>query len=302
MEREAEKTLYWGKVATLKYQCQTEKPIIEIDLHHLSVDQREDTDEGTAESLLELYVNITDYDSIGDNDTVDDITIPLSGQLEADSLFSLSKTYSGSCGRASLAVKFRLTSLCPTNQYGPQCDKECIEEPQQTLCNYLGESVDLCPNGDTTECRCEGHFLEPNCILCDEDYYLAGECDVFCSPSDSDYRGHYRCNPETGEKVCLEGYKDPSTSCVDEDENHDGGSGSTAGAASGSGIAGLVILGCCILCCCSLGGGSSNKNRHETSVVTTTRPTNLTSLPAVAQGTINPVVLDRKVFVLVTKE
>ena len=174
----------------------------------------------SLQSLLELYVNITDYDSIGDNDTVDDITIPLSGQLEADSLFSLSKTYSGSCGRASLAVKFRLTSLCPTNQYGPQCDKECIEEPQQTLCNYLGESVDLCPNGDTTECRCEGHFLEPNCILCDEDYYLAGECDVFCSPSDSDYRGHYRCNPETGEKVCLEGYKDPSTSCVDEDENH----------------------------------------------------------------------------------
>jgi hypothetical protein len=50
MEREAEKTLYWGKVATLKYQCQTEKPIIEIDLHHLSVDQREYTDEGTAEA------------------------------------------------------------------------------------------------------------------------------------------------------------------------------------------------------------------------------------------------------------
>ena len=177
----------------------------------------------SLQSLLELYVNITDYDSIGDNDTVDDITIPLSGRLEADSQFSLSKTYSGSCGRASLAVKFRLTSLCPTNQYGPQCDKECIEEPQQTLCNYLGESVGLCPNGfngDTTECRCEGHFLEPNCILCDEDYYPTGQCGVFCSPSDSDYLGHYQCNPESGERVCLEGYKDPSTLCVDEDENH----------------------------------------------------------------------------------
>ena len=33
-----------------KYQCQTEKPIIEIDLRHLNVDQREDTDEGTAEA------------------------------------------------------------------------------------------------------------------------------------------------------------------------------------------------------------------------------------------------------------
>ena len=31
-----------------KYQCQTENPIVEIDLRHLSVDQREDTDEGTA--------------------------------------------------------------------------------------------------------------------------------------------------------------------------------------------------------------------------------------------------------------
>ncbi|CAI8026595.1 hypothetical protein GBAR_LOCUS15270 [Geodia barretti] len=258
----------------------------------------------SLQSLLELYVNITDYDSIGDNDTVDDITIPLSGRLEADSQFSLSKTYSGSCGRASLAVKFRLTSQYPTNQYGPQCDKECIEEPQQTLCNYLGESVGLCPNGfngDTTECRCEGHFLESSCILCDDDYYPTGQCDVFCRPRDSDVRGHYRCNPETGEKVCLEGYKDPSTLCVDEDENHDGGSGSTAGAASGSVIAGLVILGCCILCCC-LGGGSSSKKRHETIVVTTTRPTNLTLQPAVTQGTINPVVLDRKVFVLVTKD
>ncbi|CAI8054395.1 Deoxycytidylate deaminase [Geodia barretti] len=49
MEPEAREVFYWGKVATLKYECQTKKPIIEIDLRRLVVDQREDGDGGGAE-------------------------------------------------------------------------------------------------------------------------------------------------------------------------------------------------------------------------------------------------------------
>ncbi|CAI8055182.1 Deoxycytidylate deaminase [Geodia barretti] len=40
MEQEPREVFYWGKVATLKYECQTKKPIIEIDLRGLVVDQR----------------------------------------------------------------------------------------------------------------------------------------------------------------------------------------------------------------------------------------------------------------------
>ena len=172
----------------------------------------------SLQSPLELSVNITDYDTFAENEMVDEITIPLSGQLEADSQFGPTKTYSGSCGRASLAVKFRLTSLCPTNQYGPQCDKECIEEPQQTLCNYLGESVDLCPNDNSTDCHCYGNFLEPNCTLCDVNYYPTGECNILCIPQNNSL-GNYRCDPVSGDKICLEGYEDPSTFCVNKENN-----------------------------------------------------------------------------------
>jgi dCMP deaminase len=49
MEQEAREVFYWGKIATLKYECQTKKPIIEIDLRGLVVDQREDGDGGGAE-------------------------------------------------------------------------------------------------------------------------------------------------------------------------------------------------------------------------------------------------------------
>ena len=170
------------------------------------------------QSPLELCVNITDYDTFAENDTVDEITIPLSGQLKADSQFGPTNTYSGSCGRANLAVKFRLTSLCPTNQYGPQCDKECIEEPQQTLCNYLGESVDLCPKDNSTDCHCYGNFLEPNCTLCDVNYYPTGECNTLCIPQNNSL-GNYRCDRVSGDKICLEGYKDPSTFCVNKENN-----------------------------------------------------------------------------------
>ena len=62
------------------------------------------------QSLLELYVGITDYDTSGVGDPVDEITIPFSLQFKADSQFSRLKTLYGSCKRASLTVQFRITS------------------------------------------------------------------------------------------------------------------------------------------------------------------------------------------------
>ena len=59
--------------------------------------------------------------------------------------------------------------------------------------------------------------MEPNCILCDENHYPPDLCNVECIPQDNSF-GHYTCDPESGDKVCLEGYTDPSTFCVEENE------------------------------------------------------------------------------------
>ena len=40
------------------------------------------------QSLLELYVGVTDYDTFSVGDPVDEITIPFSRQFKADSQFS----------------------------------------------------------------------------------------------------------------------------------------------------------------------------------------------------------------------
>ena len=169
----------------------------------------------SLQSLLELYVYIVDYDTFSLNDPVDRIKIPLSAHLQADGQFCPSTTYYGSCGRASIDVQFRITSQCPSNRYGPQCTHECINLQRKTFCNYIGDAIDLCPYG--ADCVCEGNFLEPNCILCDENYYPPDLCNVQCISQDNSF-GHFTCDPQSGDKVCLEGYTDPSTFCVEENE------------------------------------------------------------------------------------
>ena len=93
------------------------------------------------------------------------------------------------------------------------------EVMRKTFCNYIGDTIDLYPYG--ADCVCEGNFLEPNCILCDENYYPPDLCNVQCIPQDNSF-GHYTCDPQSGIIVCLEGYTDPLTFCVNNegDETH----------------------------------------------------------------------------------
>ena len=112
-------------------------------------------------------------------------------------------------------VQFCMTSQYSSNRYGPQCTHECINLQRITFCNYIGDTIDLCPYG--ADCVCEGNFLEPNCILCDENYYPPDLCNVQCISQINSF-GHYTCHPKSGDKVCLEGYTDPSTLCVEENE------------------------------------------------------------------------------------
>ena len=78
-------------------------------------------------------------DDFGEDDRIDDFIIPFSAQLRADSIFSSTITQTGVCGRATLSVRINITSLCPANMYGPNCDIVCVNQSAQKICNYLGE-------------------------------------------------------------------------------------------------------------------------------------------------------------------
>ena len=50
-------------------------------------------------------------------------------------------------------------------------------------------------------------------VSCAENYY-GPSCTVFCQDSDDDITGHYYCDDD-GNRVCLDGYQNPSTNCED---------------------------------------------------------------------------------------
>ena len=48
-------------------------------------------------------------------------------------------------------------------------------------------------------------------LTCDPDYYGL-DCNIYCSPQDSDELGHYTC-AANGNKECLPGYREPASDC-----------------------------------------------------------------------------------------
>ena len=213
------------------------------------------------QDLLEWFVDVTDDDgSPANDDEVDEIIIPLGAHLQADSEFGPNVTYYGTCGRAYIQVRTRITSECPANRYGPNCTKVCTEVPGRKVCNYIGDASCLGNfyGPDCSECKagfygsscdrfcepkdsntsghytcddlgyivclpgftnnatncltCAGNLMEPDCRECRDNYYPQGTCDTFCRPI-NDASGHYNCS-EQGESVCLDGYVDPSTNCT----------------------------------------------------------------------------------------
>ena len=103
------------------------------------------------------------------------------------------------------------------------------QEPDCSACdaNYQPPTCTACVSGYTspsTGCRtCAGNFKVPgctectdnfvgaNCDQCAPDHYPPGQC--FCTPRNNS-GGHFTCNTVTGEKICLEGYRDPDSNCV----------------------------------------------------------------------------------------
>ena len=164
------------------------------------------------QSELGLFVTVTDEEFNAD-DSVDQFFIPFDNQQRADSTFSPPITYSGSCGRARLEVSINITSLCPSNTFGPQCNIICEERLDQNTCNYLGK-LECLGNYAPIDCNeCITGFQAPGCATCAPDYYPPSICQIFCQPR-NDSIGHFTCNQITGAKICLPKYTDNSTNCV----------------------------------------------------------------------------------------
>ena len=156
---------------------------------------------------------VTDID-FGGNDDVDEITIPIPRNLQADGQQTPLRTYTGRCGRANLEARISIISECPANMYGPQCTVECVEAGGQRICNYLGEATCLGNFVGPTCTECKTGFQEPGsgCTSCAPNYYPAGICTTFCIPMDNSL-AHYTCDPVTGMIICLPGYTDTSNDC-----------------------------------------------------------------------------------------
>ena len=117
---------------------------------------------------------------------------------------------------------------CAPNYY-PQgvCTILCI--PRDNSLGHFSCSIDgpVCLPGYTdtsTNCvtcignrkepdctECDDNFVGTNCDTCAPNYHPPGQC--FCTPR-NDSGGHYTCDPVTGDRICLEGYMDPETFCV----------------------------------------------------------------------------------------
>ncbi|XP_062521087.1 protein serrate-like [Corticium candelabrum] len=49
-------------------------------------------------------------------------------------------------------------------------------------------------------------------LLCDDDWY-GDDCELYCIAQNTAF-AHYTCNQTTGDKICNDGYEDPSTNCT----------------------------------------------------------------------------------------
>lgn len=113
------------------------------------------------QATLELEVRIIDDDGIfSADDLVDIIIIDFPRTLNLSTTYSNTTSYLGTCRNSdkTLDLQYRITSNCPENFYGPNCQTHCIPQVGQYYCNYLGERV------------------------CRDDYYTS-DCSVFCVPT-----------------------------------------------------------------------------------------------------------------------
>ena len=103
-----------------------------------------------SQDLLELVVEVTNVGEKGwfsseETTKVDVIIIKLPTNKKANLDYG-PETFYGLCGKGHMKVNIRITSDCPPNLYGPECDIWCEEESELIACNYLRQSKLLVPS------------------------------------------------------------------------------------------------------------------------------------------------------------
>ena len=113
------------------------------------------------QDVVQFAITVRDH-----NQYVDRMRIDF---LETDTIttnFSASSSFIGRLRRASIRLRYRITSKCPNAfTYGPTCDIICHSNTTY-YCNYLGTRV------------------------CESGYYPPGDCSQFCYT--------YSCSTSTG--------------------------------------------------------------------------------------------------------
>ncbi|CAH1802514.1 unnamed protein product [Owenia fusiformis] len=137
-----------------------------------------------------------------------------------------------------------VSTNCTVRAVSPAVDSECPDSGQcdmgscfkKSCCCILGYTGDLCQeqinpcgsspcaNGGTCrrdgpfnyKCDCTSFYTGNNCetrMRCERHKY-GPNCDVHCKPENS-CAGHYRCDQNTGAKICLDGYRNSNQNCID---------------------------------------------------------------------------------------
>lgn len=104
----------------------------------------------------------------------------------------------------------------------PACTEKCVDRADiygHYICSSNGSKTCLDNYyGDNCTVNCEGQERQSSCdengnLVCDDGYY-GDSCSVYCFGRD-DSTGHYKCDSVTGDKICLDGFKDSTSNCTE---------------------------------------------------------------------------------------
>ena len=104
----------------------------------------------------------------------------------------------------------------------PYCTDVCVDRDDidgHYYCSSNGSKTCLDNYyGNTCTVNCEGQERQSSCdengtLVCEDGYY-GDNCSVYCFGRDES-TGHYECDIVTGDKICLEGFRNPTKNCTE---------------------------------------------------------------------------------------
>ncbi|CAH1777875.1 unnamed protein product, partial [Owenia fusiformis] len=109
---------------------------------------------------------------------------------------------------------YRQGCCCDNHYTGDRCETNidyCLSRPclnGGTCIPSLGGFTCTCVQGFT------GILCETAIGQCPPNYFNPPECNIYCLEADDCDRGHYTCDPNSGAKICREGWDRPELNCT----------------------------------------------------------------------------------------